>query len=127
VSADQGEVTQNRREAPRLAPRQPARLEFAGRAVACTVLDISATGVRVRLTGHALVPDQVVFRTVLADHEVVLPCWLRRAEPGPVVALAFDDRARPALSGAIAAAQRAALADQVRERIDLFTEPAPGA
>jgi hypothetical protein len=120
-------MTENRREAFRVAGHRPGRLEFSGRALDCVVLDVSASGARVRFDAPTLVPDRVVLRTTLADQEIAVAGRLQRAEPGPIFAVAFESSGNSALYGLIAEAQRIELLQRSKRRpIDVFAEHAPG-
>jgi hypothetical protein len=87
-------MTETRRAAFRLALAAPGTLTFNRRSAPCVVLDISATGAKVRLTPPTLIPDRVTLTTRVAGKTVSVAARIGRSEQEGIVALAFESEPR---------------------------------
>jgi hypothetical protein len=117
-------MSQNRRDAVRITHGQPGVLQFAGRGVDCTVVDVSASGARVRVDRPQLIPARrVTLMTNVAGEEVFVTGHLRRAEPGTTFALMFDDPENARLHRLLAEAQRRDIVRGLRSAVERRRAP----
>ncbi len=87
-------MDETRRAAFRLALTAPGTLSFSRHRAPCVVIDISATGARVRLTPPTLIPDRVSLSTEIAGDPVSLSARVGRTERHGLVALVFETESR---------------------------------
>ncbi len=111
-------MSETRRGAFRLNHGEAGTLRFGAHAATCVVVDNSATGARLRLHPPALVPDRVTLATEIAGTAIELRGRLRRAEPGAVVAIRFDDPESTPLPKLLNEAQRQLIAAGMRPDVE---------
>jgi hypothetical protein len=111
-------MSETRRGAFRVNLGRPGLIHYSGRSAACIVLDISGRGARVRLVPPVLVPDRVTLETEIAGEAILMPARLRRAEPGTVLAVIFDDQEYAPLNLLLQRARRATIAAGVRPSVE---------
>jgi hypothetical protein len=107
-----------RRGAFRLNLGRPGILYFDDHEAKCIVVDISATGARVRLTPPTLVPDQFSLETTVADHTVEMDARLMRTDENAEVAMVFANPESRYLHKLLHEEQRRIIASGVRTTSD---------
>jgi hypothetical protein len=112
-----------RRGAFRLNLGRPGILYFDDDEVKCIVVDISATGARVRLTPPTLVPDEFSLETTVADHTVEMDARLMRSDDNAEVAMVFANPEYRYLHKLLHEEQRRIIASGVRTTSDQPSGP----
>jgi hypothetical protein len=107
-----------RRGAFRLNLGRPGILYFDDHEAKCVVVDISATGARVRLTPPTLVPDEFSLETTVADHTVEMDARLMRSDENAEVAMVFANPEYRYLHKLLHEEQRRIIASGVRATSD---------
>jgi len=107
-----------RRGAFRLNLGTPGILYFDDHEAKCVVIDISATGARVRLNPPTLVPDRFSLETTVADHTVEMDARMIRADENSEIAMVFDNPEYRYLHKLLHEEQRRIIASGVRTTVD---------
>lgn len=111
-------MSTTRRGAFRLNLGAPGILYFNDHEAKCVVVDISATGARVRLLPPVLLPDRFTLETTIVGETIEMDAQMIRGDPYSEIAMVFDNPEHRRLHQLLHQEQRRIIASGVKATVE---------